>query len=282
MKRLAAIIASCMIITGAFASCGSKDSDSSSSAETSSAASSDASETTTEDQTEASASGTTSKTTTEAVTTKAVTTKAATTKASTTSSNSAASDITTEKKETPSVDASELKGGNIVGKWKVQDDYDEDMVFEFKADGNITFSADMSDMLTFKNGKAVISDTLEADTTFDGTTCTVRYMGEDFIIMKRTSGETSTTDMSGEYVVTGGEFLGMSGEMNSELKITISGEKTFMETDTFGKYTTDGNKLTVSEGKSADNTQTLTYGVIGNKFVTVDEYGNVDEMVRAD
>ena len=156
------------------------------------------------------------------------------------------------------------------------------MVFEFKADGTITFSADMSDMLTFKNGKAVISDTLEADTTFDGTTCTVRYMGEDFIIMKRTSGETSTTDMSGEYVVTGGEFLGMSGEKDSELKITISGEKTFMETDTFGKYTTDGNKLTVSEGKSADNTQTLTYGVIGNKFVTVDEYGNVDEMVRAD
>lgn len=279
MKRLAAIIASCMIITGALASCGSKSSDSSSSssAETSSAASSDASEETTEDQSEASSTGTTSKATTEAVTT-----KAASTKASTTTSSSGISDITTEKKETPSVDTSELKGGNIVGKWKVQDDYDEDMVFEFKADGTITFSADMSDMLTFKNGKAVISDTLEADTTFDGTTCTVRYMGEDFIIMKRTSGETSTTDMSGEYTVTGGEFLGFSGETGSELKITISGEKTFMESDTFGKYTTDGNKLTVSEGSSADYTQTLTYGVIGNKFVTVDEYGNVDEMVRAD
>lgn len=281
MKKLASAILICMMITGAFVSCGSADSDSEKA--TTASSTEIISESSTEELTDSgndaevsSAAGAS-----EDVSSGEATTASSVTKAAATDNIVSSSTAATEAEERTTADVSQLKGGDVIGKWQPAED--QEMIIEFTEDGNIAMKTDASSMLSFKDGKALIGGSADAELKFDGTNCTITYMDQEFITMKRNSGGSSETDMSGDYTVTGGRMLESYGGAESDLHIVIAGDKTYIEAGSFGTYEISGNKLTVCEGTGDDEyREVLIYGVEGDKLVTVDERNNTDEFVKVD
>ena len=286
MKRLMAILMSCMLMTGVFTSC--SDSDDSSSAEGVTKAS--ATDTTGgEDDEDETTEETSEDDDDEEETTGAEkTTEAEKTTAgskTTTSEKATKQSSSIDPDDEPEIDPDTLKGGDILGTWEGVD-LGEEFAMTFKADGTIDYFFDSTSMFSFKNGKVIFYDGEEdaCDYTFDGKKMVLSYMDAEFLVLERTSGETSKTDLDGTYKITGGELYGMlADETNAAGSFVIDGEKTYMQYNSMFRYKVSGNQLTITESafdSEEEVESVVTYDVSGSKLTILDEYGDVTEMKR--
>lgn len=291
MKKLAAILAMCIVMTSALVSCG--DSDDSSGSASKKASTTSASDEANTDETASDEEDDTTKAS-----------KNSSEKENSSDEDSSDEEDVTEgdatkaSKELPtggiipseedtkpeaSVDTSELKGGDVKGLWKMEED-DMNMVINFKEDNTIAADIDFSSYISFDGKKVKFGDddfSQELKLDFDGTTAKVTASEQEYLVLERTSGETSADNMDGTYVVKGGAMASMLGGSNKDTIIKIKGKNTYLSSDAFGKYEVNGNKMLMTEEGDTSNNE-VTFGVDGDTLTIVDEDGEVSILTRAD
>lgn len=291
MKKLLAVLMSCMLIAGALASCGS-DSGSEDSEKTSKNSfglniggeddddkdddDDDNDDDDDDDDDDAEETVTTGKTSSKKVTTvpddddDVVTT---TTKKTT-------SEPVTDN-DGPDVDISDLHGGDITGSWKIDEQAAYNITYEFKKDGRLGMYLDISDELSFgSNGKASFEGT-EVSYTFSGNTLKIEDEGEDYIVFTRISG--SGPSLDGTYRMTGGVLMEDFEDEDAETLYIIDGDETYAYNDDEYRYETKGNELTVMETyEGEESSETSYYDVDGDKLIVLTDSGDIIVFSRTD
>ena len=278
MKKLFALLMSCMLMTSAFVSCKSSDGSSSgeSAANTTAADTTDSSGVTSEESTENEDS-----TETEATTAAQKTTIGA----KTTSADKTTAAVSTEPTHEPEIDPDTLKGGDITGTWSFVDE-GEETTMVFNADNSIDMIMDMSEMISFQNGSLIFDENYDnaMDYTFDGKKLSVIVDGESILEMERVSDGTSASDLNGDYRITGGMIQTLIGNMDSRMSgsvYTINGKKTTLRWEGAFSYKTSGNQLTmIKKNETEDFTGNYTYGVDGDTLTIIDETGDSTTLER--
>lgn len=316
-KRLAAILAACMVFACAAVSCGDDDDDDTSTKKktSSSSASYEDNDDDADDDDDDDEEETTEKTTDEeepATTAKKTTAKpddeggneTTTTRAS--SGGSVTGGGSVSAPETP-------VGGDLTGMWRYSEDDDETIYMDFSADGKGSVYADLTSIMFFEKDGSFYMEGMEfpkEDVSFDGKTIKVS-MSSDFLgleddgnedmaellssgvlVLERTGAADATT-MDGEYRLAGGLFSSLlmeEYESNSdmagmEMLCVIEGENLGLKLDNMFRYSTSGSELKI-EGGGSDlfsdiEGESCQYSVSGDSlFIYVEDSDEVVEMTR--
>ncbi len=268
MKKLAAILAMCIVMTSALVSCG--DSDDSSSAKTSTT-------TTTTDETSSDENDTTKASKAEDGTDDS--SEASTGKEDVTDDATKASKelptggiIPTEDETTATVDTSDFKGGDIVGSW-IFDEEGVAMVLTFNEDMSVGETIDFSSMIKINGTKVVFGDgdfSQDLDVTFDGKVLKAAKDGEDYLALERISGETDKDNLDGTYKITGGILEAFASEGGDKVSLKVENGKTYIVTSDFAKYEVNGSKLKLTKDGD-DESDDLTFNVDGDTLTIVED-----------
>ena len=160
-------------------------------------------------------------------------------------------------KEKSSDESSESDGkksstsdGSIYGEWAAES-AGMDVVFNFTENGVLKASMDFSETMHFEDDKFNMSG-MDLDYTYDGSKIDVNMNNQSMIVLERTDGKKDTSSIDGEYALTGGT---MSDSISYFLPSTVSGldfgfvidgENLAMSLD-IGKYSINGDELTFEE-----------------------------------
>ena len=277
MKKLAAILAMCIVMTSALVSCG--DSDDSSSAKTSTT-------TTTTDETSSDENDTTKASKAEDGTDDS--SEASTGKEDVTDDATKASKelptggiIPTEDETTATVDTSDFKGGDIVGSW-IFDEEGVAMVLTFNEDMSVGETIDFSSMIKINGTKVVFGDgdfSQDLDVTFDGKVLKAAKDGEDYLALERISGETDKDNLDGTYKITGGILEAFASEGGDKVSLKVENGKTYIVTSDFAKYEVNGSKLKLTKDGD-DESDDLTFNVDGDTLTIVEGDGEATILKR--
>ena len=278
MKKLAAILAMCIVMTSALVSCG--DSDDSSSAKTSTT-------TTTTDETSSDENDTTKASKAEDGTDDS--SEASTGKEDVTDDATKASKelptggiIPTEDVTKATVDTSDFKGGDIVGSWSFEED-GLAMTITFNKDMTVGEAVDFSSFLKFDGSKVLFGNGDSGDAaeiSFDGKNLKASKDGEDYLSLERVSGETDKNNMDGTYKITGGLLESFVSEGGDKVSIKIESGKTYLVTEDFGKYEVNGSKIKLIESMNGGDEEELSFSVDGDTLTIVDEDGEATILKR--
>ncbi|MBR4628808.1 MAG: hypothetical protein IKO47_14165, partial [Ruminococcus sp.] len=183
----------------------------------------------------------------------------------------------------PEIDPSLLKGGDLIGSWKTDfsDEYEDfNMEIIFKPNGKASASLDISDELSFKNGKAVFDGTPVAY-EFDGRVISISIEDYEFIKLERTSGSGDSLD--GTYKVVIDENSALNDlDYYEGAALVIKGESVYALYEDMYVYTTSGNQLEMYIAEDEDHdTEKVTYGVIGDKLYVYAD-GETSVFTRTD
>lgn len=288
MKKLAAILAMCIVMTSALVSCGDSDDSSSGKASTTSTSSEDSTdESSSED---ASASEDKTEGSTEA------SSKSGKEKNTDPSSEEGSSEtgtksedvslpggiIPTENSTNATVDTSDFKGGDVIGSWSFEEE-GVSIILTFNKDMTVGNSVDFSDFIKFEGGKVFFGDgdaDSALDLAFDGKTLKASKDGEDYLALERTSGETDKNNMDGTYKITGGLLETFITESEGNVALKVDGNKTYMTTDDFGKYEIKGNRLKLIENINGGDEEDVTFKVEGDTLTIVTDDGETSILKR--
>ena len=242
MKRIAFLTACCMLVTGAFVSCGEDDSSSSYGNKA----------------TDAETTGTASSTS--AVTSAATTEKAVTTSGEETTASENTSAAATE--------APSAAAGSIVGKWSNEYSITED-ILTFDEDGVFSDVTDYSLYMSVKGNKAMYVG-LDADAVFEDDELRLLIDNEVVCRFSKFDDLESSNDIDGLYVYVPEEGTSPTFETNCAY-YRINGEKTELIKD--GTYTVEGDHLTITqtapEGEGEINTE-YTFTISGTTLKLTD------------
>ena len=295
MKKLAAILAMCLVMTSALVSCGDADESSSGSSAKASTSTSASEENSSDEASTEEASDDETDTTKASDDNNDETSSEASSNGA--SEASSEDDTTKASKELPTggiipteedttkttVDPSTLKGGNIVGSWEMTEE-EVTMILTFKDDKTVGEAIDFSGYISFEGNKMKFGDgeyAQELDLEFDGTKGKVTVSGEEYLTLERISGETDKNNMDGTYKISGGIMSSMLGGGDKDITLKIDGKKVLVSTDNFGKYEINGNKLKLTE--NGDNeTEEVSFSVDGDTLTVVDENGEATVLKKVD
>lgn len=272
MKKLLAILMSCMLITGTFASCGSDDdaSESETSAKSSTAETEDDTD---EDEPTTKKQKKTTEAATEEDTDEVTTTKKTTTKKTT---------KTVEPTTGEDADPSDFHGGDVRGTWRMEDDeMTIDLTFNGGKDsGDIDMTVDITEEISFSDG-VVSFEGEEIPYKFDGKTITVEYEDEEILVLTSRGGKTNK-NIDGEYNVTGGAMKEYLTAENDEMdySILIDGEDTYAVSYAAFSYEIDGNKLTLISNMDDDEDVTDYFDVDGDTLSLLTDIGEINTAKR--
>lgn len=294
MKKLAAILAMCLVMTSALVSCGDADESSSGSSAKASTSTSASEENSSDEASTEEASDDETDTTKASDDNNDETSSEASSNGA--SEASSEDDTTKASKELPTggiipteedttkttVDPSTLKGGNIVGSWEMTEEVT--MILTFKDDKTVGEAIDFSGYISFEGNKMKFGDgeyAQELDLEFDGTKGKVTVSGEEYLTLERISGETDKNNMDGTYKISGGIMSSMLGGGDKDITLKIDGKKVLVSTDNFGKYEINGNKLKLTE--NGDNeADEVSFNVDGDTLTVVDEDGEATVLKKVD
>ena len=142
---------------------------------------------------------------------------------------------------------SSTSDGSIYGEW-VAESAGMDVVFNFTENGVLKAAMSLTDTMHFEGYKFNMSG-VEADYTYDGSKIDVNMNGQSMIVLERTDGKNDTSSIDGEYILTGGA---MSDSISYFLPSTVSGldfgfvidgENLAMSLD-IGEFSVNGDELT--------------------------------------
>ena len=170
---------------------------------------------------------------------------------------------------------------SICGSWTSDDLMGA--VLKFDEDGTVKTTFDYSEMMCFKDGKLEVMGTV-CDTTFDGSKIEASMAGQVVLSLERTGAKDDST-MDGEYTIgegMGDESLSMFGDL--EVVFEIEGEKIIVNAE-MGEYTADGKTLVLKGGSTIlssdpveEGEESCEYTIEGDTLtlVTVEDGENVE------
>lgn len=225
MKKLIAVLSVCMMITCAFASCGDEKSEESS----------EKSVSVSETQAETSETETEEDTTEEETTTETET------------------ETVTEEETTESTSETENSVSDVTGMWFTEED-GMAMIFNVKADGNIDFVADVTEMTHFTaDGGILIGDELlEPECIdYDGKNLVISVNDMEAFNMTKDSGDSDSFD--GEYTLKSGVMYdSISDDGEYDIGIIVNGEMMFSSYRNVISYETDNGVVSFTGLENLD------------------------------
>ena len=170
---------------------------------------------------------------------------------------------------------------SICGSWTSDDLMGA--VLKFDEDGTVKTTFDYSEVMCFKDGKLEVMGTV-CDTTFDGSKIEASMAGQVVLSLERTGAKDDST-MDGEYTIgegMGDESLSMFGDL--AVVFEIEGEKMSVSAE-MGEYTADGKTLVLKGGSTIlssdpveEGEESCEYTIEGDTLtlVTVEDGENVE------
>lgn len=250
MKKLFALLLSCVMVTSAFASCGSnnKDKDKDEKDEKSVSDSKDKDNKDSEDDESSDENSEDSDDESSDESSEDSEDKDSKKSKDESSEESKSDD---KKKDSSSKSSGKKISSDICGEWTTDEIEAMNLVMNFTEDGILKMSMDYSEIMHFEGDKLNMSG-MEMDYTFDGTTINASYMDQSLMVLERADGSKDDSTIDGTYKLSGGTMsdsltTSLSSQIgDADILFVIDGESLYFNMD-LGSYSINGDEITIDE-----------------------------------